>query len=101
MLRGVLVREVQQTTIAIPKIVVQRVVHHHADKAAHHDRRIDLDKRSVALAFTNVAAEKVVNVPHDPIEEHLGELVFLERGIKQQPLKLRIMFVMVERAECE
>jgi len=71
-MRGrVFIREIEQTTIWIPKIVVERVVHHHADKAAHHDRGIDFDKRSVALPFANVAAEKVVNVPHDLIEEHL------------------------------
>src|SRR5262245_53969499 len=45
----VFVRDVQQATIWIPEIVVERVVHHHADEAAHHDRRIDFDKRSVAL----------------------------------------------------
>src|SRR6185369_17819369 len=67
----------------------------------HHNRRIDIDERSVALSLTNVATQKLVNVAHDLIEEHLRELMLLERRVEQQPLKLRILFVMIQRAECE
>jgi hypothetical protein len=77
------------------------VVHHHADEAAHHDRRIDLDERSLALSVAYVTAQKLVNVSHKLIEEHLRKLVLLECRVEQQTLKLRIVFVMVEGAECE
>ncbi len=77
------------------------MVHHHADEAADHDRRIDVYEHSVALSLTNVAAQKLINVPHDLIEEHLRELVLLECRIEQQSLKLRILFVMLQCAECE
>ena len=58
-------------------------------------------KRSLALPFANVATQKLVNAPHKLVKEHLRELVFFERRVKQQTLKLRIVFVMFERAESE
>src|SRR5215208_1792650 len=99
MLCSAFVGDVQQTTIWIPEIVVERVVHHHADEAAHHDGRIDLDERSVPLSLADVPAQKLVNVSHKFIEEHLRELMLFECRVEQQALKLRIVFVMVERAE--
>ena len=95
------VRDVQQATFRVPKIVVERVVHHHADEATHDDRRIHFDQRSFALSFANVCAEKFINPTHKLVEEHLREFVFFECGVEQQPLKLRIVFVVVECAEGE
>jgi hypothetical protein len=46
--------EMFTATRGIPQIVVERVVHHHPDEAAHHDGGIDFDQRSFALALTDV-----------------------------------------------
>ena len=96
-----LVRDVQQATFRVPKIVVERVVHHHADEATHDDRRIHFDQRSLALSLANVCAEKLINASNKLVEEHLRELVFLECRVKQQTLKLRIVLVVIQSAECE
>src|SRR5215213_10313544 len=96
-----LVGDVQQTTFRVPKIVVERVVHHHADEAAHDDRGIDFDQRALALTLANVTAKKVINTTDKLLEEHLRQLVFFERRVEQQTLKLRIVFVMIERTESE
>src|SRR5215217_3319836 len=58
MLCSAFVGDVQQLTAWVPKIVVERLVHHHADKTTHHDRRIDFDKSTFALSLADVAAEK-------------------------------------------
>src|SRR5215208_2780241 len=81
MLRRTLVGDVQQATFRVPKIVVERVVQHHADEAANHDRGINFDQGTLALALANVAAKKVINSTHKLLEEHLRELVFFERGV--------------------
>src|SRR5829696_8154196 len=73
-----LVADVQQATIRVPKIVVERLVHHHADKATHHDRGIDFRESSVALSLADVSAEKLVDATHILVEEHFRELVFFE-----------------------
>lgn len=99
MLRGRFVRDIQQPVFRVPKIVIQRVVHHHADEAADDDRRIDLDERAVALPFAQVGAEKLVNLQNKLVEEHLRQLVLFERRVEQQTLKLRIAVVVIERAE--
>src|SRR5689334_23832702 len=58
------VRNVQQAPIRVPKIVVERVMQDHAQEATHHDCRIDFDKRTLALSFANVAAQKFINRTH-------------------------------------
>ena len=83
MLRRTLVGDVQQAAIRIPKIIVERVVHHHADKRAHHDRRIDVDQRTFALSLAEIGAEKFVNVTNKLVEKHLRQFVFLECRVKQ------------------
>ena len=85
----------------IPERLVERVVHHHADETTHNDRRVDFQQRSFALSVAQVGSEKLVNLAHHTIKEHLREFVLLESGIKEQPLKLGIDVVMVERAESE
>src|SRR6185503_10269990 len=101
MLCSTFVGDVQQTAFRIPKIVVERMMHHHSDEAAHDNRRIHLDKRSLALSLTDVAAKELVHTTHKLVEEHLRELVLLERGVEQQSLKLRIVLVMIQRTECQ
>ena len=97
----VFIRDVQQATTRIPKIVVKRVVHDHSDEATHDDRRIDVDERAFALTLADVAAEEFVNAPHKLVEEHLRELVFFERRMQQQTLKIGIVFVVRESSEGE
>ena len=97
----VFIRDAQQAPVRIPKIVVERVVHHHSDEATHNDRGVDVDEGAFTLALTNVASEKLVDPFDELIDEHLRELVFFERRVQQQTLKLRIVFVVVESAERE
>src|SRR5712692_6233487 len=59
--RGVFVRNLEQASFAIPQIVVERVMNHHADKRAHYDQGFNLDHRPVALSLTNVLSEKRVH----------------------------------------
>jgi hypothetical protein len=99
--RRFFVRNVEQAAARIPQVVVKRMVHDHTDKAADDDRGIDIDKRTVALAPAYVVAQKLVNTQHELIEEHLRELVFFERRVQQQSLKLGIVFVVVECAARE
>ena len=77
------------------------MVHDHSDKATHDDRRIDIDECAFTLTLPYVTAQELVNSPHELIEEHLCELVFLERRVKEESLKLGIVFVVVESAERE
>ena len=85
----------------IPKIVVERVVHHHADERSA--RRSPDPFRSTLLHVVarECSAEKLVNSPDKLVEEHLRELVLLECGVKQQSLKVGIVFVVFERTESE
>jgi len=99
--RRLFIRYVEQATARIPQVVVKRMVHDHPDEAAHDDRRIDIDKRAFALALPYVTPQKLVNAPHELIEKHLRELVFLERRMKQESLKFGIVFVVIEGAERE
>src|SRR5919106_4559128 len=99
--RRLFVRNVEQATARIPQVVVKRVVHNHPDEATHDDRRIDIDERAFALALPYVTAQELVNAPHELIEKHLREFVFLERRMEQESLKLGIVFVMVEGTERE
>src|SRR5215212_11984591 len=78
-----LVGDVQQTTFRVPKIVVERVVHHHTDKTADHDRRIHFDQGALALSLVNVTAKKVVNSTNKLFEEHLRQLVLFKCGVEQ------------------
>ena len=68
MLRGALVGDIHQPPRGVPEIVVQRVVHHHPDEAAHHDRGIHLDQRTVALALKQVTTKEFINAPHELVE---------------------------------
>src|SRR6185369_5908678 len=77
------------------------MVHHHSDEAAHDDRGIHLDERSLALSLADVAAKKLVHATHKFVEKHLRELVLLECGVEQQTLKVRIVFVVIQSAECQ
>ncbi len=96
-----LVRDVQQAAFRVPKIVVERVVHHHAYEAAHHDRGINFDEGTFALSLANVTSKKVVDATNKLVEEHLRQFMLFEGGVEQQPLKLRIVFVVIESAESE
>src|ERR1051325_5010613 len=100
-LRRVLVRDVQQAAFRVPKIVVERVVHHHADETTNHDRGIHFDQGALALTLVNIAAEKFINSTNKLVEEHLRKLVLVEGGVEQQPLKVRVLFVVVECSESE
>src|SRR5688500_6040478 len=97
----IFIRDVQQATTGIPKIVVERVVHHHPDEAAHDDRRVDIDARAFALALAYVAAEEFINAADKLIEEHLRELMLLERRMEQQSLKVGIVFVVGKSSQRE
>jgi hypothetical protein len=99
--RRFFVRNVEQATARIPQVVIKRMVHDHPDEAAHDDRGIDIDEGTFALALPYVTAEKLVDAPYELVEEHLRELVFLERRVQQQSLKLGVVFVVVEGAERE
>src|SRR6185369_7093988 len=101
MLCSGLVGDIQQATIWVPKIVVERVVHDHADETPHHDRRIDFRKSPVTLPLADVAAQKLIDGTHILVEEHLCELVLFECRVKQQTLKLWILLVKVESRESE
>src|SRR5713226_6929537 len=75
------------------------MVNDHADKGADDDCRIDLDHGSVSLPLPYVSAKRFIKRAHVSFPEHCREFVSLERGMQQQPVKLGIAFVTLQRIE--
>ena len=74
-----LIRNFQQTSFPVPQIVIQRVMHDHADKGAHHDGGLNINDGSFALSFPNVIAEPPVHAPHEFLPEHMRQVVLFQR----------------------
>ena len=94
-----LIGNLQQPPFAVPKVIVQRVMDHHADEGAHDDRRLNLYHGTVTLPLAYVGAQKFVNPVHEFFPEHLCQLVILQRRMQQQSLELRIKLVLFQRIE--
>src|SRR5205814_6609201 len=85
--------------LAIPQIVVERVVNNHSDKSPNDHERLDVFESSVALPLTNVSAQRVIDPQDKFLPKHLRQLVFFQRGIEQKSLKLWIELVMIQSIE--
>jgi len=96
-----LIRNLQQLPLAVPKIVIERVMNDHADKSAHDDERIDIDHGALALAFANVLAQNAIHALHEFFPEHRRQLVLFEGRVQQQPVKLRIAVVLIQSIQRE
>ena len=70
--------DVQQAAFGIPKVVVERVVHHHADERANDQGRINFDKGTVLLSLANVVTEELIELEDNLVEKHLCQFVFLQ-----------------------
>src|SRR5678810_630618 len=71
----------------------------HAQKRTHRDARIYIPKRSILLTLGNVTADKLINALYEFVKEPLGQLMFLERRIKEQTHKSNILLMFVQRIE--
>lgn len=96
-----LIRNLQQLPLAIPKIVVERMVNDHADKGPHDDQRLDFNHGSVALSLANVLAQNAIDALDEFFPEYLGQLVLFQRGMQKETMKFRVGVVSVERVERE
>src|SRR6185437_12480402 len=54
---------------------------------------------TIAPSPPDVRAQRVINALHKFFPKHLRQLVFLESGMQQQPLKFRVAFVLLERVQ--
>ena len=71
----------------------------HSDKSPNDHERLDVLESSVALPLTNVSAQRVIDPQDKFLPKHLRQLVFFQRGIEQEPLKLWIELVMIQSIE--
>ena len=77
------------------------MVHDHANKGAHHQRGLDVHDCAFALPRAKVTAQRAINAAHKFFPEHMRQLMFFQRRMKQQPLEFRIAVMMLERIQRE
>src|SRR5437867_4399733 len=75
------------------------MVDDHTDESPNDNRGIHLDHGAVALPFSDVIAQEFVNATDKFFKKYLREFMAFERRMKQQSLKLRIAFMVLQRAE--
>ena len=71
----------------------------HADESSHDYPRINVDEDALALALADILAQQSIDALHELLPEHLGQFVLFQRGMQQQPVKLPIAIVFIERVE--
>src|ERR1043166_1229542 len=73
----------------------------HANERADDNCRIYIDQGPVALSLSDITAEQFVNAANKLLKKHFRQFMSLECGMKQEALKFRIAFVMLQRAQSQ